>query len=175
MVTALSPAEFLAGCRSSGGAMPHARIGVNGDGVVQVGGESLFRGYWPNLGSAREWVTEDLGRIDERGQLHVLGRRDAVIIAGGVEVRPADVEAALRSSGEFDDVAVVGVPDAEWAKPSWLAFRRKRPTSFARWRRCRRTRSPSGLSKWRSGRATPRVRLTAWPCGPRPPPWNPGR
>jgi O-succinylbenzoic acid--CoA ligase len=61
-------------------------------------------------------VTEDLGRIDERGHLHVLGRRDAVIITGGKKVQPLEVEAALRASGEFDDVAVLGLPDGEWGE-----------------------------------------------------------
>jgi O-succinylbenzoic acid--CoA ligase len=44
----------------------------------------------------------------------VLGRRDAAIISGGEKVQPAEVEAALRATGEFSDVAVIGVPDAEW-------------------------------------------------------------
>lgn len=64
----------------------------------------------------RDWVTQDLGRIDERGHLHILGRRDAVIITGGKKVQPAEVEAALLGSGEFADVAVIGVPDAEWGQ-----------------------------------------------------------
>jgi O-succinylbenzoic acid--CoA ligase len=69
-----------------------------------------------SLGSGRTLVTEDLGRIDERGHLHVLGRRDAVIITGGKKVQPLEVEAALRASGEFDDVAIIGLPDAEWGE-----------------------------------------------------------
>jgi O-succinylbenzoic acid--CoA ligase len=60
--------------------------------------------------------TEDLGRWNERGHLEILGRRDAVIITGGKKVQPQDVEAALRASGEFSDVAVIGVPDAEWGE-----------------------------------------------------------
>jgi O-succinylbenzoic acid--CoA ligase len=116
MVAALRPEEFLAGDRSSGRAMPHARINVNAEGVVRVEGESVFRGYWPEARDGREFTTEDLGSIDEEGHLHVLGRRDAMIITGGKKVQPAEVEAALRASGEFADVAVIGVPDPEWGE-----------------------------------------------------------
>jgi O-succinylbenzoic acid--CoA ligase len=114
MVTALRPAEFLAGARSSGSALPHARVTVDGDGAVTVAGESVFRGYFPDESAARAFPTDDLGRLDEQGHLHLLGRRDAVIITGGKKVQPAEVEAALRASGEFSDVAVVGLPDPEW-------------------------------------------------------------
>jgi O-succinylbenzoic acid--CoA ligase len=116
MVTALRPAEFLAGDRSSGSALPHARLALDGEGVITITGESVFRGYFPDESVSRRFVTEDLGRIDEQGRLHVLGRRDAVIITGGEKVQPAEVEAALRASGEFADVAVVGVPDPTWGQ-----------------------------------------------------------
>lgn len=114
MVAALRPAEFLAGEHSCGAALPHARIAIDGEGVIKVAGESVFRGYFPGESAAREIVTEDLGRRDEHGHLHILGRRDAVIITGGKKVQAVEVEAALRASGEFADVAVVGVPDPEW-------------------------------------------------------------
>ena len=116
MVAASRPEEFLAGDRSCGRALPHARIRVNAEGVVSVAGESVFRGYWPEWSDAREVTTDDLGAIDADGRLRVLGRRDAIIITGGKKVPPAEVEAALRASGEFDDVAVIGVPDPEWGE-----------------------------------------------------------
>ena len=129
MVTALRPEEFLAGDRSCGAPLPHARVTIDAEGVVTVAGESLFRGYYVNeapkekcnviryiSGGGPGWVTEDLGSFDERGHLHILGRRDAVIITGGKKVHPNEVEAVLRASGEFDDVAVIGLPDAEWGE-----------------------------------------------------------
>lgn len=116
MVTALRPDEFLAGARSSGSPLPHARVSVTKAGVVRVAGGSVFRGYFPATGRARGFLTEDLGRFDERGHLHLLGRRDATIITGGKKVQPMTVELALRASGEFSDVAVVGVPDPEWGE-----------------------------------------------------------
>ncbi|MES2695086.1 MAG: AMP-binding protein [Verrucomicrobiota bacterium] len=116
MVTALRPEEFLAGARSSGTALPHARVQIDAEGRVRVGGASLFRGYYPERVDEREFLTGDLGRLDERGQLHVLGRADAMIITGGKKVQPEEVEAALRASGEFAEVVVLGVPDAEWGE-----------------------------------------------------------
>ncbi|HWA87552.1 MAG TPA: AMP-binding protein [Opitutus sp.] len=116
MVAALKPEEFLAGGRNSGRTMPHARLSVDAGGVIAIKGASVFRGYFPATSTARVFATEDLGRIDGHGFLHVLGRRDAVIITGGKKVQPADVEAALRATGEFVDVAVVGVADAEWGE-----------------------------------------------------------
>lgn len=142
MVAALQPEEFLAGGRSCGTALPHARVSVERDGTICVAGESVCHGYVgspavdaapgeacnvlrynlrdkPGLGAGgegRRFVTADVGWIDERGHLQVLGRRDAVIITGGKKVQPAEVEAALCASGEFEDVAVLGVPDAEWGE-----------------------------------------------------------
>ena len=116
MVTALKPEEFLAGRRGSGTPLPHARITLDADGRITITGESVFRGYWPERRADEPWTTEDLGNFDERGGLHVLGRRDALIITGGKKVDPAEVEAALRATGEFDDIAVIGVPDPEWGE-----------------------------------------------------------
>ena len=116
MVTALRPEEFLAGQRGCGSALPHARVDLNADGAIQIAAESLFRGYYSHWREAGPWLTEDLGCFDELGSLHVLGRRDAVIITGGKKVEPGEVEAALRATGQFADVAVIGVPDAEWGE-----------------------------------------------------------
>ncbi|MFA6962621.1 MAG: AMP-binding protein [Opitutaceae bacterium] len=116
MVAALRPAEFLDGRRGSGAALPHAALGLDGEGRIIIEAESLFRGYWPETRQAGPWPTEDLGRFDEHGSLHVLGRRDALIITGGEKVDPGEVEAVLRSVGGLADVVVLGVPDAEWGE-----------------------------------------------------------
>ncbi|MDB6126800.1 MAG: O-succinylbenzoic acid--CoA ligase [Verrucomicrobia bacterium] len=116
MVAALKPGEFLGGDRTSGAALPHARVAVSADGVVSVAGESVFRGYFPEERATREFVTEDLGELDARGHLRFIGRRVAVIISGGKKIQPAEIEAFLRATGRFADVAVLGVPDAEWGQ-----------------------------------------------------------
>jgi O-succinylbenzoic acid--CoA ligase len=137
MVTALRPEEFAVGVRSCGAVMPHARVEIVDDatgaavvagetGLVRIEGASLFRGYVSGAAAGvgeertaeggRSFVTEDLGRIDAAGRLQVIGRRDAVIITGGKKVFPAEVEAVLRASGEFADVAVMGRADADWGQ-----------------------------------------------------------
>ena len=115
MVAAVRPGEFLGGMRGCGHAMPHARIGVV-DGIVRVSGESLFRGYFPDLGTGRTWTSHDLGSIGADGSLRIEGRRDDVVTTGGEKVSPAEVEEALRSSGQFEDVAVIGLPDPDWGQ-----------------------------------------------------------
>ena len=127
MVTALRPPEFLAGARSAGEPLPHARLSVGEDGAIRVASESLFRGYYPAWSDAREFTTRDLGRIDQRGHVHIWGRADAMIITGGRKVQPAEVEAALRASGEFGDVVVIGVPDPEWGEAVVACYPRGGP------------------------------------------------
>jgi o-succinylbenzoate---CoA ligase len=115
MVAALRPEQFLAGMRGCGSALPHARIDTV-DGVLRVSGESVFRGYFPDLRGERSWSTGDVGGFGPDGSLSILGRSDDVVLTGGQKVFPGEVEAALMLSGEFDDVAVVGLPDPEWGQ-----------------------------------------------------------
>jgi O-succinylbenzoic acid--CoA ligase len=116
MVAALRPDQFLGGRRGCGAPLPHARIDVAGGGVVRVAGESLFRGYYPEIRNERSWITGDIGAFNPEGSLFILGRVDDIIMTGGKKVSPAEVEAALRSSGEFDDIAVIGLPDPDWGQ-----------------------------------------------------------
>jgi bile acid-coenzyme A ligase len=58
----------------------------------------------------------DLGRVDEEGYLFLADRRVDMIVTGGANVYPAEVEAALTEHPAVADVAVIGVPDAEWGK-----------------------------------------------------------
>lgn len=117
MVSALLPEEFLAGRRSCGKPLPHARVDCEDDGTLVVGGDSLFRGYFPEFHPALErYVTPDAGRIDADGHVHVLERRDAMIITGGEKVDPRAVEEVLRATGQFLDVVVLGVRDPTWGQ-----------------------------------------------------------
>jgi O-succinylbenzoic acid--CoA ligase len=122
MATALRPQEFLAGRRGSGGPLPHVRVQLEEGGRIVLHGESIFRGYYPDWDRAGCFATEDLGELDRYGQLTVHGRRDGVIITGGEKVRPEEVEAILRGTGQFADVAVLGVPDARWGEQVVAAY-----------------------------------------------------
>lgn len=123
MIAALRPEEFLAGARSCGAVLPQAQVGFDEEGTVQVGGASVFCGYYPGWREETEpFVTQDGGWLDGRGHLHISGRRDAVIITGGEKVNPAEVEAVLRGTGELPDVVVLGLPDAEWGERVVAAY-----------------------------------------------------
>jgi O-succinylbenzoic acid--CoA ligase len=114
MVAAQRHGEFLGGARGCGSPLAHAKIDII-DGVVRIEGESVFRGYFPENLAGRSWTTDDLGSFDA-GSLVILGRRDDLIMTGGRKVSPGEVEAALMASGEFSDVAVIGLPDAQWGQ-----------------------------------------------------------
>lgn len=78
-----------------------------------VRGPSLFSGY---AGSPHEgWLdTGDLGFVDERGRVHVRGRRGDRIVTGGEKVDPVEVEHALLASAGIREAGVFGVEDARW-------------------------------------------------------------
>jgi acyl-CoA synthetase (AMP-forming)/AMP-acid ligase II len=63
------------------------------------------------------WLTlGDLGRLDEHGHLHPVDRKSHMIITGGENVYPAEVEAVLIEHPGVADVAVIGLPDADWGE-----------------------------------------------------------
>lgn len=81
-------------------------------------GPGLMLGYWRDPDLTREVLTEDgwyrtkdLIRIDEDGYVHVVGRLSDVIIRGGVNISPAEVERVLRTHPAVADAAVVGLAD----------------------------------------------------------------
>lgn len=122
MVTALRPEEFISGVRNSGSALPHALVTIEPDGSVAIAGKSLFRGYYPAWRDSGAFVTGDLGALDVHQRLTVLGRRDGLIITGGEKVNPGEVEAVLRATDEFTDVAVLGLPHPEWGTQVVAAY-----------------------------------------------------
>lgn len=88
---------------------------------ILVRGPNVFAGYLGGVGAdaftADGWFrTGDLGRADPDGYLRIVGRSKELIITGGFNVYPRDVEEVLRDHPGVADVAVVGVPDPEWGE-----------------------------------------------------------
>jgi malonyl-CoA/methylmalonyl-CoA synthetase len=89
-----------------------------GVGELHVRGASLCRGYWGRdaFGPAEWFATGDLVSVAGDGYVTVRGRRTELIITGGHNVYPAEVEAVLSRHPGVVEVAVVGVPSAEWGE-----------------------------------------------------------
>lgn len=89
-------------------------------GEIWVRGPAVMRGYLGSDGSEFRdggWFpTGDLGRFDHKGFLEVVGRTKDVIITGGVNVYPAEVEAALLGDQRVEQCTVVGLPDSKWGE-----------------------------------------------------------
>jgi malonyl-CoA/methylmalonyl-CoA synthetase len=95
------------------------RLG-EGDGV-EVRGPNVFSGYWNrpevNAFTVDGWFrTGDVGRFDEDGYLYLIGRASDLIITGGYNVYPREVEDVIRDIPGIADVAVVGIPDDTWGE-----------------------------------------------------------
>jgi O-succinylbenzoic acid--CoA ligase len=89
------------------------------DGEIQIRGDMVLREYRDGTSplTADGWLhTNDAGEIDERGVLHVHGRRGDLIITGGENVWPTPVESVLELLDSIADVAIVGRPDPEWGQ-----------------------------------------------------------
>lgn len=114
------PDTINRGALGSGRALPGVELRVEG-GEIQVRGRMLFSGYVPPAGPAPLlddgfFPTGDRGRIDDAGWLHVLGRQSDLIVTGGENVDPLEVENALRRCAGVADACVFGVPDREWGE-----------------------------------------------------------
>jgi len=77
-----------------------------------TGGHLVLEG--PQVGGSH-W-TGDVGRTTQRGEVFVLGRGDDVLISGGVNIAPEDVESELALHASVSDVAAVGIQDPEWGE-----------------------------------------------------------
>ncbi len=122
IVTTYGASETSGGCVYDGYPLPGVELGLDRHGRIKIRGPMLFDGYEgdPMLTRAAlvdGWfLTSDLGRIDLDGRLHVLGRKDDVVVSGGVNVPAAAVASRLRAHPRVSAVEVVGVPDEEWGQ-----------------------------------------------------------
>jgi malonyl-CoA/methylmalonyl-CoA synthetase len=92
-------------------------------GVLEVRGPNVFRGYWRMPEKTRAefrddgfFVTGDVARIDERGYVHLVGRARDLIISGGLNVYPKEVEEVLDGVEGVVESTVVGVPHPDFGE-----------------------------------------------------------
>jgi fatty-acyl-CoA synthase len=127
------PPEFIqAKPGSAGRPSQHVEIRVvdeegrplpaNVDGEILINAPSVTPGYWADPELTAEMIvdgflyTGDMGRFDDDGFLYVSGRKDDMIISGGMNIFPAEIEDVLRTYEGVADVAVIGLPDRKWGE-----------------------------------------------------------
>lgn len=129
MVTATRVEDFREGAFHAGYALNHAKISIvnaagelcpiGEQGRIRVESAALFNGYYAEKAEGlrgSRFETDDEGFLDERGHLHVVGRRDRMIQSGGEKVDPLEVETALLSLEGVEAALVFGQSDAEWVE-----------------------------------------------------------
>jgi malonyl-CoA/methylmalonyl-CoA synthetase len=136
--------------------LPGVEIMVADDNEILVRGPNVFSEYWerpeataasfsPDPLGGRPWFhTGDLGAVSDDGYLSILGRSKELIISGGYNVYPAEVEAVLLSHPEVLDVAVTGTASDEWGEvvTAWVVTGHGGP-------------APDGLAEYAAGRLAP--------------------
>jgi malonyl-CoA/methylmalonyl-CoA synthetase len=116
-----------------GFALPGVTLRVQGDGGkalpagevggIEVKGPNVFQGYWRMPEKTKEeftadgyFKTGDVGKIDERGYIHIVGRSKDLIISGGYNVYPAEIEGYINDMPGVAESAVVGVPHPDFGE-----------------------------------------------------------
>ncbi|QJY44775.1 class I adenylate-forming enzyme family protein [Pseudonocardia broussonetiae] len=137
-LTFLTPQEWFADVpgsipmRSAGRVLPFCRLEVRDvDGAVLCPGdvgeiwtqvEAQMRGYWGDPERTADrlvdgWVrTGDIGRLDANGYLYLLDRADDMIVSGGFNIWPAELETIIAGHPHVREVAVFGIPDPKWGE-----------------------------------------------------------
>jgi fatty-acyl-CoA synthase len=114
---------LLASC---GRAVPGVRVRIGeqtgGVGEIQIRTDKVMNGYWrdPEATAAAipdGWLrTGDLGRLDGAGYLFIVDRAKDMIISGGVNIYPSEIEAVLHEHPLVAEATVIGIPDEEWGE-----------------------------------------------------------
>ncbi len=92
-------------------------------GMIEVKGPNVFKGYWrmPEKTAAEFradgfFITGDLGKIDERGYVHIVGRGKDLVISGGYNIYPKEVETEIDAMPGVVESAVIGVPHPDFGE-----------------------------------------------------------
>ena len=92
-------------------------------GVIEVRGPQVFQGYWRNPEKTAEdmrhdgyFITGDLGHFDTQGYLVISGRAKDVVITGGFNVYPKEIESLIDAMAGVIETAVIGLPHADFGE-----------------------------------------------------------
>ncbi|MDG1458554.1 MAG: AMP-binding protein, partial [Pseudoprimorskyibacter sp.] len=92
-------------------------------GQIEVRGPNVFKGYWqmPEKTAAELrddgfFITGDLGRMDDDGYLHIVGRNKDLIISGGYNIYPKEIELVLDEQPAVLESAIIGVPHPDFGE-----------------------------------------------------------
>ena len=92
-------------------------------GLIEVRGPNVFKGYWQMPEKTREelredgfFLTGDLGMVDADGYVHIVGRNKDLIISGGYNIYPKEIELVLDEQPGVMESAVIGVPHADFGE-----------------------------------------------------------
>jgi acyl-CoA synthetase (AMP-forming)/AMP-acid ligase II len=98
-------------------------LGPGESGEIVVRSQLVFSGYWQNPDATADTIrpgswygTGDVGTRDHDGYLYIIDRKKDMIITGGFNVYPSEVEAFLHTFPAVDDCAVIGLPDPKWGE-----------------------------------------------------------
>uniref|UniRef100_A0A0N4Z4N9 AMP-binding domain-containing protein n=1 Tax=Parastrongyloides trichosuri TaxID=131310 RepID=A0A0N4Z4N9_PARTI len=123
MVITSNPIEGKKIPGSVGIPLPETKIRINKDNVVEVKSNSLFKGYWKNPEKTKAeftndgyFITGDMGKIEENGYLYILGRNKDLIISGGLNVYPKEVEDVIDHIPFVSESAVIGLPHSDFGE-----------------------------------------------------------
>lgn len=122
VVTTYGMSETCGGCVYDGRPLDGVSVRLDSDDRILIAGAVLFDGYVgrPDLTAnvlVDGWLrAPDIGKFEPDGRLTVLGRADDIVVSGGVNVPLAAIETILRTHPAVQEVAVVGLPDAEWGQ-----------------------------------------------------------
>ena len=127
MTASASPAPSAIPCPASPCASPIPKpakeIARDEIGMIEVKGPNVFKGYWrmPEKTKAEFrddgfFITGDLGKIDAKGYVHILGRGKDLVISGGFNVYPKEIESEIDAMPGVIESAVIGVPHADFGE-----------------------------------------------------------
>jgi len=121
---------------SAGKPAPHCEVKLV-EGEIWVRGPNVMRGYWNDPAATRACLTRDgwfrtgdLARMDEEGFYWIMGRSKDVIISGGENVYPAELENVLADCAEIAECAVLGVEDPKWGESAVACVVRRKDSKL---------------------------------------------